>query len=224
MTGLYLGDVSFENFELPARISFGGMQRLAVHKLIGGARLIDTLGRDDSALSWTGVLSGQSAATRALSLDTMRVSGMAANLFWNSFCYSVIVSKLQFQYCGPWWIPYEISCTVLADLAQDNDQNTISAIQAFTNDLTTAASLLGSTFSESIASALAVAGTSGQQQALTALASAQSQASILLEQNQEQLQSADLTTVASAAGLIANVSCGAGYLSRAAVNLNSLEF
>ena len=224
MTGLYLGDVSFENFELPARISFGGMQRLAVHKLIGGARLVDTLGRDDLALSWAGVLSGPSAATRALSLDTMRVRGIAENLFWNTFCYSVIISKIQFEYCSPWWIPYEISCIVVADLAQDNVSNNISVTQAVANDLASATSFLGPIFSDAIASAsaLSVEVAAGQQQALAALASAQNQASSLLEQGQTQLQSDDLAAIASAAGLVANVSCGTGYLRRAFVNLSSL--
>ena len=60
---LTLGSIVFDGFEVPSRVEFGGEQQLAVHKLIGGARVIDALGRDDAALRWRGVLSGAEASS-----------------------------------------------------------------------------------------------------------------------------------------------------------------
>ncbi len=226
MTGLYLGDVAFESFEVPDQIGFGGAHRLAVHKLIGGARVIDTLGRDDQALSWAGVLSGSNAAGRARSLDAIRVAGGVESLSWDAFCYSVIVSKLQFQFCSPWWIPYEISCVVQADLAQGAVAVTPSAIQTVTSDLSVAGGLLGPAFSDAISSAssLAVTGAAGRLAALAILSSAQSQVSGLLDGGRTEIESDVLTTIVAAAGSMANLTCGSGYLARSVANLGSSGF
>jgi hypothetical protein len=40
---LLIGPVLLEAFELPARVAWGGRQRLAVHRLPGGRRVIDAL-------------------------------------------------------------------------------------------------------------------------------------------------------------------------------------
>ena len=55
---LVLGPVLFREFEVPARINFGGRQRVVVHALPGGARVIDVLGRDDAQISFAGIFSG----------------------------------------------------------------------------------------------------------------------------------------------------------------------
>ena len=52
MSAYSLGSVSFRSFEVPATINVGGAQRLAVHRLLGGIRVIDALGRDDSDISF----------------------------------------------------------------------------------------------------------------------------------------------------------------------------
>jgi hypothetical protein len=40
MAVLILGGMEFDDFEIPGRMLFGGAQQLAVHKLIGGVRVI----------------------------------------------------------------------------------------------------------------------------------------------------------------------------------------
>ena len=65
---LLLGPVAFQDFELPANIGFGGEQRLAVHCLPGGARVIDVLGRDDAEITFSGIFSGSDATLRARTL------------------------------------------------------------------------------------------------------------------------------------------------------------
>ena len=44
-----LGPIALQGFEVPESITIGGAQRLAIHRLPGGARVIDALGPDDAA-------------------------------------------------------------------------------------------------------------------------------------------------------------------------------
>jgi hypothetical protein len=112
---LLLGPVLFRDYELPEWIGWGGRQRLAVHRLPGGRRVIDAMGRDDAAISWSGVFSGEDGAMRARLLDLMRAEGSAWPLNWGSFLYSVVVSGLSVRYERSNWLPYRIECTVLRD-------------------------------------------------------------------------------------------------------------
>jgi hypothetical protein len=43
---LILGGIAFDSFSTPSRMGAGGKQAMVVHKLPGGARVIDTLGLD----------------------------------------------------------------------------------------------------------------------------------------------------------------------------------
>lgn len=56
---LVLGPIAFADFEIPERIRFGGNQRLAVHQLPGGRRVVDALGRDDGEICWSGVFTAR---------------------------------------------------------------------------------------------------------------------------------------------------------------------
>src|SRR5437660_207843 len=105
-TSLLLGTVLFQEFELPEKISWGGAQRLVVHRLPGGGRVIDTLGRDDAEIAWSGVFSGPDASARARLIDLMRADGSVWPLTWDSFFYSAIVGKFAADFARPNWIPY----------------------------------------------------------------------------------------------------------------------
>ena len=119
MTGiaLSLGPVVFHDFEVPARINIGGSQRVAVHRLIGGARVIDSLGRDDSELRFEGVFSGQDATLRARTLDQLRAAGAPLPITWDVFYYTAIMTRFEADYRNAWWIPFRIACTVVRDEA-----------------------------------------------------------------------------------------------------------
>jgi len=58
---LVLGPVAFQDFEIPSAINFGGRQRLAVHQLTNGRRVVDTMGPDASEIGFSGVFSGPDA-------------------------------------------------------------------------------------------------------------------------------------------------------------------
>jgi hypothetical protein len=114
---LLLGPIGFKDFEIPANIGFGGEQRLAVHKLLGGARVIDTLGQDDAEITFHGIFSGSDATLRARALDVLRAQGSPLPLTWDVFFYTVVIRSFEADYRSGWWIPYRIACTVVRDEA-----------------------------------------------------------------------------------------------------------
>jgi hypothetical protein len=116
-TTLNLGDFQFALFEIPDRIEWGGSQRIAIHELVGGKRVIDAMGRADRALEWSGLFTGQNSTERARYLDTLRASGKPQALTFGQLSYSVIVRDFDASYERYYQIPYRISCEVIADLA-----------------------------------------------------------------------------------------------------------
>jgi len=136
---LALGPVVFRDFELPPEIRFGGKQRVAVHRLADGQRVIDCLGRDDADIRFSGVLSGPDATSRAQALDMLRSSGVLVPLTWDLFFYSVVVAEFAASYRNDTWIPYTLRCLVLRDEAASLMQATASLAQTVMDDLNAAA-------------------------------------------------------------------------------------
>ena len=117
-TSLQLGDVLFSRYEVPEKITFGGEQMLAMHKLIGGARIIDSMGRDDMPLSWNGWFIGSNAYERARFIDAMRVGGKSFNLSFAEFNYQVVIKQFEADFERFYKLPYKIVCEVIADNTQ----------------------------------------------------------------------------------------------------------
>jgi hypothetical protein len=114
-----LGAIAFQDFEVPEKIVFGGAQRVAVHELIGGGRVVDALGYDDAEISFAGVFSGSDAVARAQALDAMRSSGATVTLAWDRYFYTVIIAQFVADYEKPWWLPFALRCVVVADPAAE---------------------------------------------------------------------------------------------------------
>jgi len=138
---LLLGTILFRGFELPERVRWGGAQKLAVHHLPGGARVIDALGRDDADIVWSGVFSGSDAALRARALDLMRVDGGFWPLTWNWFFYTVVIAKFVADYARPNWIPYCITCKVVRDETASAVEMAVSLAANVLTDLSAATDL-----------------------------------------------------------------------------------
>lgn len=111
-----LGDVTFENFEVPPQINFGGSQATAVHKLVGGERVIDAMGRDDDNISWTGLFQGSTANFRAAYIDGLRVKGKPLPLTWSQYNFLVIIKEFKPVFIRYYWLEYSITCEVIQDL------------------------------------------------------------------------------------------------------------
>jgi hypothetical protein len=141
-TTVTLGLVTLEAFEIPATIAFGGKQRLAVHDLPGGGRIIDVLGGTDTDITFGGIISGSDADTRAQLLDAMRVIGTSLPLSWGEQYFIVIIAEADFDYRKPWWIPYRLRCVVQSNLVYAVASTAVSAAARITANLASAASFL----------------------------------------------------------------------------------
>lgn len=112
---MQLGSITFRDFEVEAGIDFGGRQRLAVHRLPNGTRIVDVLGPDPANIIFGGVFTGRDAVTRAQALDALRKAGTQVTLTWSTFQYSVILSDFSADFETRNWIPYRAACTVVED-------------------------------------------------------------------------------------------------------------
>lgn len=116
-TTVTLGGVTFKDMEVPERIPFGGEQALAVHRMIGGRKVIDTMGPDDAPLSWSGRFFGADALDRALAVDAIRKRGQAVELRWSRLAYRVVVRRFMADFEKVNNLTYQIECEVQEDLA-----------------------------------------------------------------------------------------------------------
>jgi hypothetical protein len=132
-TTLTLGDFTFARFEIPERINFGGEQRLNTHRLVGGKRVIDAMGADPAAVSWSGFFVGENALARARYLETLRDQGKPLALTYSAFAYTVIIRSFVGEFLLASRIPYQITCEVVSndalpvtDLAQPSVQQLVT--------------------------------------------------------------------------------------------------
>jgi hypothetical protein len=223
---LLLGPVLLQAFELPPAISWGGAQALHIHKLPGGTRIIDAMGRDDAAITWTGIFTGSDCGLRARTIDLMRANGSIWPLTWDSFFYSVVIDRFEADYRRPNWIPYRISCTVLRDEAEALVEDVLALGTSLLADLG-AADGFGSGINLAAAgAALAVSGatttgTSANAAAQSQLTQTTTQTNTTLASTGQSLTAtSDVTEATALAGQTAALANTRGYLQRAAANLS----
>jgi hypothetical protein len=238
---LLLGSVAFQDFELPSGINFGGRQRLALHRLPGGLRVIDALGRDDAQISFSGVFTGSDATLRARSLDEMRTAGVALPLTWDIFFYTILISDFHADYHNGWWIPYRITCTVLRDEAAARIQPVASLVTATLADIGTASSYAAGTGVDlsPVQTVLAapgatVSGTAAFTAVQLCLGNAQSSVAASMSAANASLANVDLANAASpgdgiegllaatnASGQLSSLTAAGPYIGRVATNLSN---
>lgn len=227
---LLLGPVLFQDFEIPEHISWGGQQRLSVHRLPGGVRVIDAMGRDDAQISWSGVFSGTNAADRARLVDLNRVSGLVWPLIWDSFYYSIVIATFRADYRRVNWIPYRIACTVLRDEAEALVEVAASLAATGLADLASAVGVgssvdLSASLDALGAAGAATLGTAAYGTALGSLNDAVTQIATSITTNGASLAAgtiggaADLIQAVGTAGQLAALTNAQGFVQRAQVNL-----
>ncbi len=111
-----LGPVAFAGFEVPERISFGGKQKLVVHSMPGGGRVVDAMGPDDAPIRWQGVFSGSGAPERVRTLERLRRAGLPMLLAWDGWRFKVVIESFAANVTNSNWIPYSIELCVLSSL------------------------------------------------------------------------------------------------------------
>jgi hypothetical protein len=141
-SSISIGTIDLQDFEVPSSVRFGGRQRLAVHRLSDGRRIVESLGPDDGEISFHGTASGADADSRVRGINRLRLSGEAVWLTWESFRYRVVIKSLVMEYQSPWWIPFRVSCVVVDQ--EGTSANAGSALWAMISaDLGSAISAVG---------------------------------------------------------------------------------
>lgn len=140
---LKLGDITFQRNEIPEAMPFGGEQALVVHRLVGGAKVVDAMGAFDGPIEWSGWFEGQSALSRALALDALRVSGAPVVLSWSELSFAVVVRDFRPVFQRFYKIPYRITCEVVENLTLSTaGKGTPSIDDLINGDIASAGSLV----------------------------------------------------------------------------------
>jgi hypothetical protein len=230
---LMLGPMLFRDFEMPDRVGWGGAQRLSVHRLASGLRVIDALGRDDADIVWNGVFTGEDAPQRARALDLMRTGGAVWPLTWNWYNYSVVVASFRAEYLRPNWIPYRISCKVLRDESAGTLDAAVPIAAALNGDLA-AADGFGSGVALG-AAIVAVSATDAATRGSVAFGRSRYSLATALRQFDVQIAAAeaglnhvpasadDLNWTTGLAGQLASLTTARGYVRRAEANLANAD-
>lgn len=116
-TVVQLGDFAFQGMEVPEVIPFGGEQLMAIHKIIGGAKVVDVLGAEELPLEWSGRFQGEGALDRARQLDRMRKAGRPLKLAWSELSFTVVIRSFSAEFERSYQLPYKICCEVVEDTA-----------------------------------------------------------------------------------------------------------
>jgi hypothetical protein len=138
---LALGPFVFADFEVPEKVTWGGTQRMNVHKFVGGGRIIDTMGPDDADIVWSGIFLSPDASLRADELDRMRRSGGVWELLFPNRYYQVVINQFSADTRHSSWVPYRITCTVLDDLSAYLPPASPPALQAAIQDFVAATAI-----------------------------------------------------------------------------------
>ncbi|GAN76356.1 hypothetical protein [Acidisphaera rubrifaciens] len=240
-TGLILGPVVFDGFEVASGVSFGGGQRLVVHDLPGGRRVVDALGRQDMTIGFRGFFSGSDATLRARLVDELRASGALLPLIWDVFFYSVVVRSFVADYQCGWWIPFRLECLVVRDEASALIETAVDLGASVVADLGAAAAQalplvpsIGAAQAAASQSGAAVAGTGAYLAASAGVAQAQGALTASVGTAEGAIDPAtlfgggsagagiaSLGAMGAATGSLAALVTASGYAGRAARNLGN---
>jgi hypothetical protein len=225
MSNIYLtlGGVTFQDFEVPERITFGGRQRAAVHELIGGGRVVDVLGGQPAEIVFSGIVSGADASSRAQSLEAACAAGLVLPLGWDAFYYNVVIGEFVADFKKSYWIPFEICCLVIADITTVAASLPVAAASLVSADLSTAslwaaqAGLAGQVFT----AAGAAAANRACSSAVSEVGVSVLNATAVINGSVTPFASVNaLNALGQNAAALAAASYASGYLSRAVQNLS----
>ncbi|NTG73306.1 amidohydrolase [Agrobacterium rhizogenes] len=209
MATLIIGGISLSEWEIPERINFGGRQQVTVHKLIGGNRTVDAMGPDPDDVRWSGRFRGPNALTRATALDALRASGAEVPLYYLGRVLTVVITQFRADAERSYEIPYQITCTVVAD-------NINGALGAIVSNLD---AVVGAALT--VAVALSASGTSSAQtqtasavatvsSAVDAAGTLQGASAVTLQSIASTVYTASSTIGTIATGLDATLGVGSG--------------
>ena len=119
-TDVTLGGFTFSGatFAVPGMMRWGVQQRTARYVLPGGTVTIDAMGADWPPISWRGIFDGPGATDQAKALATLAKAGQPLTLTWLDRTFLVVIRQFTADDTTQGWVPYQISCEVVADFDQ----------------------------------------------------------------------------------------------------------
>lgn len=114
VTRLVLGDFEFLDFEVPERLALPGRQKIVLHQMVGGKRVIDVLGVEYDPLTWSGVFTGSQAGDRVKALECMRDAGKELTLTLDDYSFSVVITSFVPVYEFIYRRSYTIEVAIVA--------------------------------------------------------------------------------------------------------------
>lgn len=105
------GEFTFQYFEIPEFVKFGGPFRAVVHKQPGGIRQVDSLGPDPNPISWNGIMLTADGWDRARGLYAMYEAGDKVTVTWNGADRDCIITDLKINYKANNYVEYSIELT-----------------------------------------------------------------------------------------------------------------
>lgn len=88
-----IGGVTLQAEEGPDVLAVGAEQRTKVVELVGGGRVILTLGTQPDNIEFTGAIWGPNVVTRVAALRQLRDAGVETSLTWKSESYRGVLTK-----------------------------------------------------------------------------------------------------------------------------------
>lgn len=155
---LKLHDFTFSGiFECPQMLNGGGKQKLAVHDLIGGKRIVDAMGNMNDDIAWHGSFLGITAFDEASYLGYLRNQGNDLIFTYGFFKYLVKIKEFKFTTKPNFLVDYHIVLTVVEDQTQPVTIKVPSAFdETVLNDLIEAGELATLVRDPSVTSTLAL--------------------------------------------------------------------
>jgi hypothetical protein len=143
---LILGGLVFDDWSTPDQMPFGGKQAMAIHKLPGGARVVDTLGPDERDISWQGTFWGDGAYENALALNGLRQAGNPLPLVFAGQHYMVVIAEALVDIRRlPQYATYSVNCIIASNpmAGSSSAGGASSTYTMVSSDLATSTSLTG---------------------------------------------------------------------------------
>lgn len=134
-TALSIGPVTFLDIEHPPELEFGLEQKQAVHELIGGGRVVQSLGPQPKEVSWKGSFFYAGAQSRSKALKLMAASGKTYPVKWGSEAYSSVIKEYLPRIINDWQVDYTITVTVVSDLSGSFSSGSVLSIDTQTQAL-----------------------------------------------------------------------------------------
>lgn len=243
---IILGEVEFQDFEVPATISLPVKQAATIHKLIGGDRVVDAMGPDYGDIAWSGTMLGATSTYRAQALKALVDTAQPVSLTWGQWSFTVFAAACNFSFRFS-QIAYSLRCTIIRDDSAAQDQASPDLTGSVAADLGAAFAASTTTMQAALSAAQSVViglspiipGSSAVASALGAINTAQgvvgtttgtaitalngisSRAGAPGAPNAPVASMADLGVVATQSGPLAQGISALAYLGRAAANLTA---